>query len=190
MNYRNAVIAVTAGALTLVSQFVFSDSDHDEHRRGSSKWLERSVDVAPVDNADYAKACGECHFAYQPGLLPEPSWRKIMNGLSDHFGDNAELDAGKREQLMAYLARNSAEHSNYRRSEKIARSLNGGDAPLRITELRYIRNKHDEVPARLIKANDKVRSLGNCAACHQRADSGSFSEREIVIPGAGRREDD
>jgi hypothetical protein len=190
MNIRHAIIAVAAGALTFVSQIVLSDSDDGEHRHGRSKWLERSADVAPVNNAAYAKECGECHFAYQPGLLPERSWRKIMSGLSDHFGDNADLAPEQRDQLMKYLAENSAEHSSYRRSEKIMRSVGTSEAPLRITELRYIRNKHDEVPARLIKANEKVRSLSNCAACHTRADAGSFSEREIDIPGAGRWEDD
>ncbi len=31
----------------------------------------------------------------------------------------------------------------------------------------------------------RCRSLSNCAACHTRADSGSYAEREIVIPGRG-----
>jgi len=45
--------------------------------------------------------------------------------------------------------------------------------------------KHEEVPARLIRDNPKVGSLSNCAACHTRADTGSFSEREIDIPEYG-----
>lgn len=187
MNKRHAIIAVATGVLTFVSQMVLSDGDRG---RGDDKFFERSVDVAPVKDAAYAKECGECHFAYQPGLLPERSWRKIMTHLSDHFGDNAELPAPRRDEITNYLAQNSAEHSNYRRSEKIMRSLGPNDAPERITDVRYIRQKHDEVPQRLIKGNGKVGSLGNCAACHTRADAGSFSEREIKIPGAGRWEDD
>ncbi|MCW8827702.1 MAG: diheme cytochrome c, partial [Gammaproteobacteria bacterium] len=77
----------------------------------------------------------------------------------------------------------------YRRSAKILRSLNG-ERPLRITETPYIRYKHNEIPPRVIRNNKDVRSLSNCAACHTRADTGSYAEREIDIPGIGRWEDD
>lgn len=188
MNIRHAMIAVLAAVATIASQVVLSREDHERDEHGAKLWS-RSADVAPVRNEQYVKECGECHFAYQPGLLPERSWRKIMNGLNDHFGDNAELPAATRDAITEYLAANSAEHGNYRRSEKILRSLSASVTPLRITETPYIRHKHDEVPNRLIKANDKVGSLSNCAACHTRAEQGSFSEREINIPGAGRWND-
>ncbi len=190
MNVRNAILAIAAGALTFVSQISLSDSDHDGRKRSKGGMFERSADVAPVNNATYAKECGECHFAYQPGLLPERSWQKILDGLSNHFGDNAELAADKRQEIMKYLAENSAEHSSFRRSEKIMRSIENKATPMRITEIRYIQTRHYEVPARLIKGNDKVRSLSNCSACHTRADQGSYSEGEVKIPGAARWGDD
>ena len=31
------------------------------------------MDVGPNTDATYVKECGGCHFAYQPGWLPEPT---------------------------------------------------------------------------------------------------------------------
>lgn len=153
-------------------------------------WSRRGPDVAPVKNELYQSECGSCHFAYQPGLLPAASWEKIMGGLADHFGENAELFEDTRVELTDYLVVNAADNvDGYRRSAKILRSLRG-EAPLRITETPYIRYKHNEIPTRVIRNNKDVRSLSNCAACHTRADTGSYAEREINIPGIGRWEDD
>jgi len=153
-------------------------------------WSRRGPDVAPVKNELYQSECGSCHFAYQPGLLPAASWEKIMGGLSDHFGENAELFGDTQKTLTDYLVTNAADNvDGYRRSAKILRSLRG-EAPLRISETPYIRDKHDEIPARVFRSSTELRNLSNCAACHRRADTGSFAEREIDIPGFGRWEDD
>lgn len=172
---------MVAAGLWLASGVALADDDWG--------WSRRGPDVAPVKNELYKSECGSCHFAYQPGLLPARSWQKLMGSLENHFGENAELDAGIRRQLTDYLVANAAEKSDTRRSAKILRSL-GEESPLRITEVPYIRYKHNEIPMRLIRGNDQVRSLSNCAACHTRAETGSFAEREIVVPGAGRWEDD
>lgn len=185
MKTQHAIIAVLAGVLTVVSQIVISDDDEHEHGQRKGKFFERTADVAPVQDAQYKKECGECHFAYQPGLLPERSWRKVMGNLKNHFGDNAELPAPLNNQILSYLVFNSAEHGGFRRSEKILKSLSAGDAPERITDTPYIRRQHDELSDRLVKANDKVGSLSNCNACHTRAEQGSYSEGEIKIPGRG-----
>ena len=63
------------------------------------------------------------------------------------------------------------------------------DAPIRITELGYFKHEHDEIPSRMIMENEGVVSLSNCDACHQRAEQGYFSEREINIPGFGAWDD-
>lgn len=176
-------ISLTAITLcTLGMNSVLADDDWG--------WSRRGPDVAPVKNELYQNECGSCHFAYQPSLLPAASWEKIMGGLTDHFGENAELLEDTRTELTDYLVTNAADNvDGYRRSAKILRSLRG-ETPLRISETPYIRNKHDEIPARVFRTNTELRSLSNCAACHTRADSGSFAEREIDIPGFGRWEDD
>ena len=43
----------------------------------------------PVTHEPTLQECGECHMAFQPALLPAESWRRIMTGLSDHFGEDA-----------------------------------------------------------------------------------------------------
>ena len=150
--------------------------------------LARGPVVAPVVNVEYQEECGGCHFAYQPGLLPTGSWQKVMAGLEDHFGENAELDADVVKRLNEYLLHNAADDAAYPRSRKIMRSL-GAERPLRISHVPYFKAKHDEIPARLVQGNDKVRSWSNCTACHTRAAKGSYSEDEVVISGYGRWDD-
>ncbi len=175
-------LILLAGTMLVFSvNVVMADDD-----RG---WASRGPDVSPVSNKRYESECGACHFAYQPGLLPAQSWKKLMGSLADHFGENAELDSETQDQLTTYLVEGSAERSETRRSAKILRSL-GAESPLRITDVPYIRYKHNEIPTRLIRGNPDVRSLSHCAACHTRAVKGSYAEREIHIPGVGRWDDD
>jgi len=144
--------------------------------------------ILPVTNTDYQDECSACHFAYQPGLLPSASWKNLMAGLQDHFGENAELDVDANKQLTDYLVANAADKSTTKRSARIVKSISSS-VPLRITEVPYIRNKHYEVPRRLIQGNEKVKTLANCDACHTKAGQGFYSERYVRIPGYVRWED-
>jgi hypothetical protein len=137
----------------------------------------------------YQEECGACHMAYPPGLLPAASWQRIMSGLDDHFGDNAELDPVTQKKLTAFLLRHSADRSGYRRPRNVLRSLEDKPAPLRITATRYFRKAHREIPTRLVTGNEKVKSFSNCNACHLRAEQGLFNEHDIRIPGYGRWDD-
>lgn len=112
-----------------------------------------------------------------------------MTSLDNHFGENAEVAPDTRTEISRYLMENSADNSQYRRSRKIMRSLAPDKTPASISELPYIQRKHREIPAKMIKANNGVKSLGNCIACHGQAEQGSFSEREILIPNYGRWDD-
>jgi hypothetical protein len=149
----------------------------------------RGPGVAPVTYKLYQQECGSCHMAYQPGLLPARSWEKLMGSLSNHFGDNAELGAVERQAITMYTTAHAADRVREKRARKIAESLGRNETPLRITDTPYIRRKHDEIPARLVKDNPKVKSLAQCDACHTRVVQGSFRESEISIPGYGRWED-
>ncbi|TAJ96488.1 MAG: hypothetical protein EPO39_20180 [Candidatus Manganitrophaceae bacterium] len=146
-------------------------------------------EAMPVANDLYTKECGACHLAYPPGLLPARSWKKLMGGLSDHFGDNAELAPEDQRAVTDFLVKNAADRSGQKRSAKVVRSLKDGEAPLRITEVPYIVRKHHEIPSRLIQGNPQVKSLSRCNACHTRAEAGSFSEHDVSIPGYGAWDD-
>jgi len=149
----------------------------------------RMPGVKPVNNPMYLSECGSCHFPYQPGLLPARSWSRVMDGLDNHFGENAELPTEDNRAIRDYLLNNSADGSQYKRSVKIMNSLRSGDTPLRISETPYFIKKHDELTVDMVKNNPKVGSFSKCEACHTQAASGSFSEREIQIPNFGAWEE-
>ena len=145
--------------------------------------------VAPVTNKLYETECSACHFAYQPGLLPERSWIKMFNNLGDHFGEDASMSKENTQALLQYATSNAADKSSHKRSVKINRSIKSNDTPLRVSETKYIMQKHHELSRRHLEDNPKVKTLARCEACHTRINEGSFSEREIKIPGFGRWED-
>lgn len=158
-----------------------------EDANSFSGWLftlDRMKEVRAVDNEQYAEECGACHFAYPPGLLPSQSWHKLLapEALADHFGENAELNDDVLAEIQQFAYTHAAEHSYYKRSRKIARATADGSAPLRITEVKYIKRKHHEIPTRMIKDNPDVQSLSNCNACHTQAEKGVFDNDTVNIP--------
>jgi hypothetical protein len=136
--------------------------------------------VAPVTDAAWAEACGKCHFAYQPGLLPAASWAKILGAPDDHFGDTLALDAKSLAALSAYAAGAAADRSPERLSARITRDLKGA-APARITEIPVFRKKHKGIGADVLRRKS-VGSLAACAACHRSAARGVYTERDVAIP--------
>jgi hypothetical protein len=186
MKYSLAITAVifTIGFVSLPivwgSGFSWKEMEQYEHK---------STGVAAVSSPVYKEECGSCHMAYPPGLLPANSWRKMMSGLEDHFGDNAEIDADTNQSISEILLANSADQSDYRRSRKFNRSIQSDDPPARISETPYFKQEHDEIPDRMVSGNSKVKSFGYCDACHTKAEQGSFKERDIRIPGYGRWDD-
>ncbi len=144
----------------------------------------RQKEVRPVDTKTYSDECGSCHFAYPPGLLPSKSWAKLLDdkALNDHFGENASLDKDTLNTIRTYALDNAADKSWYKRSRKIANATEDGEAPLRITEVRYIKRKHHDIPEKMIKGNKDVKSLSYCNACHTKANEGIFDDSTVSIP--------
>ncbi len=113
-------------------------------------------------------------------MLPSGSWKKILAGLGDHFGETVELDSETQKSIEQYLAANSAENSPAKRAVKISRSL-GNETPLRITDISYIREKHHDISSEVLKRKS-VGSLSNCAACHTTAENGIYDDENVLIP--------
>lgn len=151
--------------------------------------LGKAPGVAPVEDPRYREECGGCHFAYQPGLLPARSWTKVMARLEDHFGENAELPAEDAKGITDYLVENAADHADYRRSKKIMNSLRPDEAPIWISKTPYFIKKHNELKREMVLDNPEVGSISKCQACHTKADTGYYTESQILIPGFGRWED-
>ena len=123
-------------------------------------------------HAPWRSECGGCHVPYPPGLLAAADWRKLMSRLDRHFGSNASLDDGTRQDIQRFLERHAS------RSDRHA-SVDG-----RITTSRWFRSEHREVSGATLR-NIRIDSFSRCEACHTGAADGRYGEREIRLPGDG-----
>ncbi len=159
--------------------FALADDD-DEHESNSRGKADRRI-IAAVFDPTYKAECATCHMLYPPGLLPSRSWKNMMDGLKDHFGENATVDTATKQHLTEFLTSNAADRSTLRRSQRISGSISASDSPLRFTETQYFKRQHHEIGAKVWQRKS-IGSMANCAACHARAESGIFSEDEVRIP--------
>jgi hypothetical protein len=137
---------------------------------------QRDERVPPVRDPVVKKECGSCHMAFSPQFLPKRSWQKIVDTLSDHFGENASLAEAQRKAVLDYLLANAADSPKAgREGRRFAESVASGQTPLRITEIpRWVR-EHREVRADRWKSPD-VKSKANCLACHKKAEQGIYED--------------
>jgi hypothetical protein len=164
-----AIAGALLAALTLASASARDHDDGAERGRHHRSREERGRAAAPVDPA-YLKECGACHVAYPPGFLPAGSWRALLAGLDRHFGEDASLDPAVREGIERWVLPRAGEERRPR------------DPPaLRVTELPWFRDEHDELPADA-SARPSVRTLSNCGACHPGAERWDFDEDRVRIP--------
>jgi hypothetical protein len=121
--------------------------------------------------ATYQQECAACHVAFAPHLLPAASWRRVLSNLPRHYGADASLNAATVAELSTWLLANAG-------TGRRAREEPPGD---RITRSAWFVREHAEVRAATWSL-PAVKSPANCAACHPRADQGTFSEHDIRIP--------
>ena len=130
--------------------------------------------LRPVSDKTVLTECSACHMAFPPALLPARSWRALMGGLDDHFGENAALDAATAKHITDYLVANAADAGNGNR--RILRGVRPSDTPLRITEMPWwVREHRGEVRPSAFK-DPRVGSKANCVACHRGAAKGYFDD--------------
>lgn len=130
-------------------------------------------------DATYLGECGACHTAYHPSLAPAATWSVLLDGLKNHFGEDASLDPETTARLRAYLASNSAENWDTRAANLFRRR--DGAEPLRLTAApAWVRLHRHVAPA--LFASKAVGRAGACAACHQDAASGRFDPQAISLP--------
>ncbi|MFY9142480.1 diheme cytochrome c [Sulfuricurvum sp.] len=171
LNLSVAALILAGGA------YLYADDDFEEGEHHSS-----SVVAKPMSKQEkatvalYTKECGSCHFAYQPEFLPKRSWDKTMNTLENHFGTNATLDPADHKTIQGYLSTHAAKYDRM--------TGMGGEIAMRISETPNFKREHREIPKKMV-TQAEVKSFANCAACHTKAASGSYREREIRIPNYG-----
>jgi len=176
MNYvlRGIGVLATVGTLSLLA---FSLPSGGEARGDGG-----GDDLMPrLTHNNWQQECASCHLAYSPALLPQSSWRRVMGGLEQHFGENASLDPATQADILRFLEANAADSGRSRIGDKVMQRMDKKAAPLRITETRWFVKQHDEV-SRATWARKSVGSAANCAACHRQAEKGIFDEDTVRIP--------
>ncbi|HHN67596.1 MAG TPA: cytochrome B, partial [Thermopetrobacter sp.] len=93
--------------------------------------------VASTENpqrwpAAYASECGDCHTPYHPALLPPAGWRAILDGLEDHFGEDASLEPDTLAAIRGWLLKEAAKRWDIKPAHEM-RPANGRPLP-RMTE--------------------------------------------------------
>jgi hypothetical protein len=174
MNYLMRGIGVVA-AVGVVSLLAFSLPSGDARGDGGAHTLPK------LANKTWQQECASCHIAYAPSFLPKASWRRLMSGLDQHFGENASLDPATQADILRFLEANAADAGTSSMGRRVMQGMNANEAPLRITETRWFVRKHDEV-SRATWARKSIGSAANCAACHRQAEQGVFDEDTVRIP--------
>jgi len=132
-------------------------------------------------NTSWETECGECHLAFHPTLLPARSWKLMMEQQHKHFDEDLDYDEETVAEILHFLITNASESGLTEAAHKIDKSVSKSNAPLRITETRYWKKKHEEIEDRYWKAKE-VKSKTNCAACHLDAKTGWFEDSNMRLP--------
>ncbi|RAR46112.1 UNVERIFIED_CONTAM: diheme cytochrome c [Acidovorax defluvii] len=134
-------------------------------------WVDSREIPASAMLPAYRQECAGCHMAYPPGMLPASSWSRMMQGLDQHYGTDASLDAAMVRQISTWLAAHAGTYKRVR------------EAPPqdRITQSAWFERKHRDVEPGVWK-RAAVGSRANCMACHTRADQGDFDDDRVRIP--------
>ncbi len=133
----------------------------------------------PALDAAYVRECGGCHFAYPPSLAPAQTWVAVMDGLDDHFGENATIDSATATVLRGWLADNSSEHWDTRPA--VTLRTTDPAQPQRITAAPAWTRFHRRIAEAVFKSQ-AVGAKGSCGACHHDASTGRFDPQQIAIP--------
>ena len=170
----------TVGMLCAVMFFSAAALGGHKHEKRGHKGDKGYVGYKYSVPAKYKESCGDCHMAYPACLLPEASWRKILNEANNHFGAELSLDDAGKAWVSDYLLANAADRNGGKIGRKIMRHLDS-QTPERISTLPYIQRKHRKIdPA--VFSRPAIDGLKNCIACHRDAAKGNFDDDRVSIP--------
>ena len=137
----------------------------------------------PIADEAVRSECSECHMAYQPQMLPQRSWRRLMEGLPVHFDEELSLDEETIQQVLRYLLDNAADTSDTKGARKFLRGIGSGDDPIRITDTPRWKEKHHELPE-AAWSDPRIAFKGRCEVCHTEAERGLYDDDEgLRVPG-------
>ena len=119
----------------------------------------------------YTAECAACHTAYPPGMLPAPSWQRIMKGLDQHYGSDASLDAKTVAEIGQWLQTHAGTYK--RVAEEPPQD--------RLTKSVWFERKHRKIEPAVWQLAS-VKSAANCAACHTGTEQGFFDDHHLQRP--------
>jgi cytochrome b len=132
-------------------------------------------------NAHWNEACGECHLAYHPTLLPARSWQRMLAEQHNHFEEDLDLDEDILGELRQFSTANAAESILTEAAWKIQRTTSPLESPLRITETPYWQTEHQNIADEIWQHPD-INFQGNCGVCHLDAERGTFEDSAMHLP--------
>ena len=125
-----------------------------------------------------ASECGDCHMVFPPNRLTAGGWGKIMDNLSNHFGENARLKPKTAEHIKAYLQSKSLDAKNSYPSKLLIKqwAKKGLVDPIRITETPNWTRHHTTQKYKLMSKEKNYLRGSNCIICHKNALRGMYEE--------------
>ncbi len=134
-----------------------------------------------ADDPVWHEECGDCHLPYHPTLLPARSWNRLLDEQADHFDEDLGLDEETIAHLRRFMTSHAADTGVSEPARKIFRSIPPHETPIRITGTPYWKQKHSEIDDSVWK-NPKVHGHGDCEACHEDAEAGTFEDAAMRLP--------
>lgn len=128
----------------------------------------------------YKTACGSCHMAYPPMLLPATAWQELLRAET-HFGRDTGISPSRRTELLRFVLQESADASDTRLARRFRSGLKDGTSPPRVTDTAYMLEEHPKIYRELLK-NTNNTELQDCRSCHHEAEKGIFCSQQVIIP--------
>jgi len=133
------------------------------------------------DNALWDEACGDCHLAYHPTLLPDRIWQRILNEQHDHFEEDLDFDEETLVALHTFAVKNAAESMQTEAAWKMQHTTPPDYSKLRITKTPYWVKQHQNIAEEIWQHPDVI-FKGNCGVCHLDAEQGTFEDAAMRLP--------
>jgi hypothetical protein len=133
------------------------------------------------DNALWREACGECHLAYHPTLLPARSWQRMLMEQHAHFEEDLDLEKETLTALRTFAVKNAAESMLTEAAWNINNSTPPEQSPQRITKTLYWKEQHQNINDKIWQ-HPEINFQGNCGACHLDAEQGTFEDAAMQLP--------
>jgi hypothetical protein len=120
---------------------------------------------------------------FPPSRLTKAAWTKIMDDLSNHFGDDATLDAKKVDHIKAYLLSEALDRKNDIRTKMRLKAWakKGIVDPIRIVDTPEWIGEHKSNRFRTMQQD--VGFMGsNCSKCHLNGERGQYESFKDRYP--------